>query len=629
MSKYRADGGSACGCPVHGPCAHNARTAPAAPRDTLLAPPATTTAAPAPDTGRRRTAGVLAVPAIPGLLALALGLWGVARDGAAWRDEAATWQVARRSLPEIWHMLDTVDVVHGLYYVLIHGVFELFGASLPALRAPSVLAMAATAVCTAAVGRRLAGPWVGVAAGIALALHPDMQRYAQEGRSYALVAAAVALATWLLVGTAAPVAGTRPTRCLRWSAYAATLLAAAYLNWFSLLLLPAHAITVLVAHRRGARHLLAPWTAAALVAVAGALPLIAASYPQAGQISWIQPVTWTTLAALAAVFSAAVICARLPYGPAARTAAAAHMTPASVGLPLLAAPQLGLFLASFVKPLYVERYVLFASIGFALLLGTGIAAGVHALPVRGGLALVATTVIAFLALLPVELHLRSATSRTDDVMATAEKVASVARPGDGVLFLPALRRDTASVTPSAFTGLHDLALAEDPISSGTLEGIEAGPGAIRAAVLAQPRVVLVTDPDVAPADLASEREATKRRVLDEHFTRTGTWKVGGRLVETYERAVHSGGAQQLEPLSATSMPSTAVLFSPGRTMFGPAVTGYHLAAHVAEHGGMDHECRAIGTTFAPGGRAFARPSTAHIWSPSRDRRSGRGGSAWP
>ncbi|WP_438489981.1 glycosyltransferase family 39 protein [Streptomyces sp. S186] len=477
----------------------------------------------------------LAVPAAPALLAVALGLWGIARDGAAWRDEAATWQVARRSLPEIWHMLDTVDVVHGLYYALIHGVFEIFGAGLLALRAPSVLAVAATAALTAAVGRRLAGPWVGIGAGIVLALLPNMQRYAQEGRSYALVAAAVALATWLLVGAPAR-AGARLTRYRRWSAYAAVLLTAAYLNWFSLLALPAHAMTVLIAYRRGARRLLAPWTAAALVTVAGTLPLILASYPQSGQISWIGPVTWTTITAMAAVFSAALLCARLPYGSAARTAPAARMTLASVGLPLLTAPQLGLLLASFVKPLYVDRYVLFASLGFALLLGAGTAAIVQALPVRRRLALLVTTAIAFLALLPTELGLRSATSRTDDVMATAEKVATVARPGDGVLFLPAARRDTASVTPTAFTGLHDLALADDAISSGTLEGIEAGPDAIRVAMLAQPRIVLVTDPDVASRDLASEREATKRRTLDEHFIHTGIWKAGGRLVEIYERA---------------------------------------------------------------------------------------------
>lgn len=42
---------------------------------------------------------------VPLLWTVALGLWGLSRQHSVWRDEAATWQVARRSVADIWRML--------------------------------------------------------------------------------------------------------------------------------------------------------------------------------------------------------------------------------------------------------------------------------------------------------------------------------------------------------------------------------------------------------------------------------------------------------------------------------------------------------------------------------------------
>lgn len=57
-------------------------------------------------------------------------------------------------------MLGQVDVVHGLYYLLMHGLFEVFGPGTTTLRLPSVPAMA-VAACVMVIGRRLAGTWAG------------------------------------------------------------------------------------------------------------------------------------------------------------------------------------------------------------------------------------------------------------------------------------------------------------------------------------------------------------------------------------------------------------------------------------------------------------------------------------
>src|ERR1700712_4723000 len=96
--------------------------------------PLTSSFTPSRDTAMPKSISDAAAPAA---LALLLGLWGIRREDSMWRDEAATWQVAHRTVPEIWHMLDRIDVVHGLYYLFMHGVFTVFGDNLVTLRMPS------------------------------------------------------------------------------------------------------------------------------------------------------------------------------------------------------------------------------------------------------------------------------------------------------------------------------------------------------------------------------------------------------------------------------------------------------------------------------------------------------------
>ncbi|WP_399919909.1 glycosyltransferase family 39 protein [Streptomyces kanamyceticus] len=462
----------------------------------------------------------------PAALTLLLGLWGVTREHSMWRDEAATWEAAHRALPELAHMLDRIDVVHGVYYLFMHGVFAVLGDSLIALRLPSVLAMAGAAAATAATARRLAGSRAGVAAGTAFALMPSTQHYAQEGRSYALVVAAVAVATLILV-TLVDGRGKPGVPARRWAGYAAGMLAAALLNWFSLLALPAHAAAVFMAHRRGATRLLTRWPMAAAAVVAGALPLILASRSQAQQVAWIRPLTWSTALAPLLLLTVGLLCAdllkRLPATPPTPRALSA----VSLGLPLLAFPLLALLLLSLIKPLYIDRYVLYTNLGLGLLIGAAASA-----LVRSWRPLVTLALAAFAALLPLQLDLRTPQSRVDDVLAPAEVVARTSRPGDGVLFIPSLRRDTAEVSPGSFTALDDLALAQSPSASGTLQGKETAPQHIRRAMLGKHRILVVADVDGHPG---SARDTVKRRVLVEHFTRCADTEVRGRRVQSYER----------------------------------------------------------------------------------------------
>ncbi|MGW6406441.1 glycosyltransferase family 39 protein [Streptomyces vinaceus] len=485
---------------------------------------------------------------VPSLWTLALGLWGLSRQDSVWRDEAATWQVAGRSTGEIVDMLGNVDAVHGLYYLLMHGLFELFGASTTTLRLPSVLAVAVAAACVAVIGRRLAGFWAGLGGGMALGLLPAVQFYLQEGRPYALVAAGAGLSTLLLVSLLAEVPGPGRRVWPRWTAYAVTVLVCALLNWLSLLVLPAHAVTLWWV--RAGRRVWLRWAAYGACAVAGALPLVLFSRSQSDQVSWIPPLTWHMMIGPAILLALGGVCAladrprtdygpRTDDGPRADGPRAGRLSATAVGLPLLAVPQLGLIGISLVQPLFLDRYVLFSMLGLALLIGAGLGAAVRAarplFPRGAGLLVPVAIGVSVLALLPVELDKRAPASRVDDVLAVAGEVARLGRPGDAVLFVPAARRDTALVSPGAFAGLADVALERGPVASATLKGEEADPARIREALLGQRRVLLVTDAAKVAKPSGAARDAAKAAVLKERFKVVEDRQVRGRRVTVYER----------------------------------------------------------------------------------------------
>ncbi|MFF1705994.1 glycosyltransferase family 39 protein [Streptomyces sp. NPDC058252] len=454
----------------------------------------------------------------PVALSLALGLWGVRREGSLWRDEAVTYDMARRGLPQLGRTLERVDAVHGLYYLLMHGLFRVFAGADPllVLRLPSVLAVAAAAGTLALLGHRLAGPRAGLLSGVVFALLPPVQRYAQEGRSYALVCALVVWASYLLVRAVE----SRTRRA--WVAYAAVLLAGCLLHEFAVLVLAAHAVAVPRAARRA-------WARAALAVAVGVAAPAAFSVGQSEQVAWIGGIGAGALVGFAGVTALGIACAALL--PRGRSAGRVGLVP--LALPLFVLPGLLLLLVSLVKPLYVDRYVLYGQAGTALLAGAALdrlarAGGL----IRAGALLAAGAAVA--ALLPVTLHLRTPQSRVDDVTAVAAAVRAAAEGADGVLYLPARRRVWSLVDPDSVRGPRDLALDRGPADSGTLYGTEVAPSVVRSRVLAARRIVVLRDPAGQPVD-ATPQEAAKRRLLAEHFEECGTRAVLGARVSVYAR----------------------------------------------------------------------------------------------
>ncbi|WP_030831837.1 glycosyltransferase family 39 protein [Streptomyces hygroscopicus] len=488
-------------------------TAGASPR-ARPAPPAPPAPRPAGRTGRA-AAGLA-----PAGLALALGLWGIRRESSMWRDESTTYQVAHRGLADIWHLIGQADAVHGLYYLFMHGVFALWDGGLVALRLPSVLAMAAAAAGVGLLGQRLAGPRAGLAAGLVFPLFPAVQRYAQEGRSYALVCAVVVWATHLLLSAVA-----RP-RKRTWTGYAAVASLACLLHEFAVLAVAAHGLALYRA-RAGARSGWAWGRTVSGVAVV-LIPLVIVSQQQAALVGWISPPGPPELLGFGALALTGLVCA---WGP---LPARGPVPLRDLALALLILPPAALLAVSYLHPLYVDRYVLHAYVGLALLIGArldGLSRTVAApRALAGGLAVAAVA-----ALLPYSLQLRTPQSRLDDPLAAARVVRELGQPGDGVLFLPARRREPIMSRPEDFRGLRELALARHAIPSGTLHGIELPAPLIRARMLTAGRIVTVNDPPGQPLD-DTPQERMKREVLAEHFHRCAVRDVTGMRIVLYGRA---------------------------------------------------------------------------------------------
>ncbi|MEV5982754.1 glycosyltransferase family 39 protein [Streptomyces sp. NPDC052114] len=548
---------------------------------------------PAPGPARSFPASFLAA-LLPALVMLALGLWGLER-GTVWRDEGATLQVARRSLPEIRHLLHHVDAVHGLYYALMHVLLPADPGAF-ALRLPSVLAASATAALVAALGTRLARPRVGLWAGLLYAVTPLAGHYAQEGRSYALVAAGAALATLLLVRAA-----DRPGRPAAWCAYATAAACTVLLHELAVLLLLAHAVTLLLS--RVPRAVWRGWAAAAGAVCVLLLPLLLVSRGQSAQVSWLVPpdaaaadrllraFAGPTTRVLACGLALATVALAPPWRARGRLALPA------VALPLLVLPPAVLFTVSRHWPLYQDRYVLFALAGLPLLVAAGadrVARGAGALArgaclphsrfvrgpgfvsrlrfarpgvvsrlrfarpgsvrrrrfvcPRGAVAVLGAAVVG-LALwwqLPLHRHDRAVGHGREDPAAASAVAARVVRPGEPVLFLPATARRVALAHPDGFRRARDLALGASPAASGTLYGEEVRPAELRRRLAAADRVWVLTEPPVlrearrriarageAGRGLGTER--LKLDVLEREFVPRAPYAVPGATLRLYVR----------------------------------------------------------------------------------------------
>jgi len=489
------------------------------------------------------------------LVMAVLGVWGLARDSSMGNDEVATRWAALLPLHQLAHLVDNVDAVHGLYYLLMHGWMAV-GTSPAAMRIPSVLSMVVAAGLIAILARQLTGSgWAALFAGLIMALTPTITYYAQTARSYALVYACVVGATLVLLRalraehegrTAGGGGGALPrasTAVWSWVGYGALMLLAGYLNEMALLALAAHGVTVLLA--RYGRAAFLHWAAAAAAAALLVIPLAVVSAREDAAVAWIPrpgPGSVRVLfhdyfgatTGLAVLLLLCAVLAVLPgrgqgpwpepaEGPGAPWWRRGGVTVQSVGAPLLVLPGLLLGLESLAAhPLYVDRYVLYGEAGAALLAGAGayraglwLAGRVH-WPSLAWAAGVVVCVLALVLQLGPQQRVRTPQSRLYDFGGPSRYVAAHAHQGDGVLFFSAFFRKARLGYPADFRKVDDFAMAVSPMRAGDFQGTDKPFAQVRPLMLAQQRIWVVGRSPFIP--LASPAIKDESRLLQANFT---------------------------------------------------------------------------------------------------------------
>jgi mannosyltransferase len=462
----------------------------------------------------------------PGLAMLVVGLIGVTGPGIGW-DEAATADMATRSVAQILGTIPNVDAVFGSYYLFMHFWTGAFGLSELALRAPSVIAMAVAVGLTGELGRRLVNPVVGTLAGLFLCAMPATTRYAQEARPYAICCMFATLATLLLYRNLENPARGR----WAWLGYGITVLLLGASHLIALTVLGAHAVIVL-RHRAG-RPLL-PWLTAAGAALVCLAPIAYLGVGQReGQVGWVEPLTVRTLLGAPASIILATGTAWLLVGMALLATWRWVELAALVLVPVAAVAGFSVL----VEPIWVPRYLLFVLMPLALLSAAGAAGAAGAVGFGGRAGL--TRLLAVLAVVAATAYYDQRTVRGvtahygGNYQQAAEAIRRLDRPGDAIVFQSGRTMRTGigyylrdEPDRPADVLLHRTAAARARLSAG--EYADPAPY-----LRDRRRVWLVVMG--RPADPITQRP-TLRPVLQAGFTRTGMWQFSRTTLALYTRA---------------------------------------------------------------------------------------------
>ena len=409
-----------------------------------------------------------------GLLGALIGFVGAWRP-SYWYDEAASLSAVDRSPGELWDLLANVDVVHGAYYYALHGWVEVFGTSATAARMLSAVGLGVTCAGITILGQCLGGRDLGIAAGLISTVLPGLSWTGAEVREYSWSAALAVLAAILLHSALVS------RRAASWAAYSVVIAVAIYVFLLSILLIPAHLLTLL--------HLRLPqrsWWIAVGAGLAACSPLLYAAAAQKEQISWIHNGTLEMFgkAALRQVFlgraefgfgivlSSAVLLMVLSFGlvvaaVVGQTRDESTRITLAVAIPWTVLPTVVLVGYSLVHAqIYQERYVAYSAPGLVLLLGLGLLHLRH----RRCVFVTACVLLALLPL-PVLVQQKSEAAKGGENYARMAQFIGPRGPGiEGVIYGRSDARSIRVAYPHHFRQVEELNLRRGPIASDSLWG---------------------------------------------------------------------------------------------------------------------------------------------------------------
>ena len=330
---------------------------------------------------------------------------------SVWWDESYSIDLASRSLVEM--TLATAGDIHPpLHYYLLSFWLPATGTTEWTVRFQAVIFGLLLIPIVYQIGKRLFGPWAGLAAAALIAIAPFHVAYSQEARMYTLETLLAAVAVWLMIRLLQRAAGGAPLLAAA-AGYAAAAAFALYADYFPIFVLLAQNAFVIAwcgwwwrknRPSDGARtsglpaldrpqslRLLRVWLAANAGAALLYLPWAVVAFLQVtgygvGRIS-TPPLDQMALDVWAAYFMGqsaipADVVGWLIAGSMALLAAAALLArsaprPALLLLTLVVGPLIVFFAALLFRPFFNERYLLVATPVVALIIGAGMVAGLR------------------------------------------------------------------------------------------------------------------------------------------------------------------------------------------------------------------------------------------------------------
>lgn len=506
---------------------------------------------------REYNAGPLWMRIVPPGLTFIVMLLGITVP-SYWRDEAATLAAVKRPFGDMIKMLGNVDAVHGAYYLIAWVDVRIFGTGDLALRMPSAIAMAVAAGFVAALGRRIVSPQAGLAAGVLFAVVPDITLYGTDARSYAMVVAIAAVASYVLVRAL----GAKHAHQRRWwIGYAVSIALLGILNIFGLLLLPAHGVTISLRMLRpeegqSRKAIARRFFTSAVVALAVVSPLIVLGWMQRGQLSWL----------VAPGFSGAISVTKL-IGPLDMSLAVVGAYLVGMGVvlyksrngspprwftdlpaltyPWLILPPAILLIGSAITPVYNFRYILFCVPAAVLLGGAAIAALGRIL---GTAALILVTILG----LNLQVFFRTPGGHGDDIRQADRIIQAVSHPSDVVLYTNANAESFGSAYSYGLGALRNVQLKQDPIPSNTLGGTNVSNETLHNRLSHASRLWIVEIDESAPA---------KSILQGLHYHLLWVWRTSDIWLRLY---VRKGSPAYVPEMQARHLPlSTPTLDEPG------------------------------------------------------------------
>ncbi len=405
-------------------------------------------------------------PLIVGVLAAAMSLGGAGRP-SFWYDEAATISASySRSLQQLWQMLSNVDAVHGLYYLLMHGWFQIFPPTEFWSRAPSGLAVGAAAAGVVVLGRQFSSRTVALSSGVVCGILPRATWAGIEARPYAL---SMMAAVWL---TVLFVHATRRDNAWLWLSYGVVLATSVLLDVYLTLLLLAYVAFLCLC--RHSPTVLVRFAVASLLAGCAVAPFGVEAFGQVHQIVWIAPIGRRTIEDVAVqqyfersppfmIVSTLVVATAVVLW----LCTSAHLARGDRRLMTLAIGWIVipttviLIWSAVVNPIYTPRYLCFTAPAVALVLGVCIGA----LAVAPWMAAAILSVFTLAAGPNYFLVQRGPYAKYGmDYSQVADLITEKAAPGDCLLvndtvtFMPAPMRPLMAARPDAYRKLVDLSL---------------------------------------------------------------------------------------------------------------------------------------------------------------------------